>query len=320
MDMDLELNDFEKNLVYTIKVSREDRDRAIIDNQFANSLLFHARIMNRISGSNDKGPSEIVLNEAGGTSSTSNFPEGLDDDDESLNDIEAICENVSRESLPSCSNTKIMNIWSYQQTTQLISSMASYYPDFNDPRQRKHIFEHIANDLISAGFEVNDQMVMRKWKSLLRSYNKAKDNKNRTGRGPSKFLFYESIDEVVGNQPKNKCDHSLNSLDVTVENEGSQSVPEEINDIDDNGVEEEHGCEEINRTVNQNGEKNAVSPEKKKRRLSDKQIKKEYVEMKKKEYEKRQKRHDDKMKIETERNELERRKVMLLEKYLSGKE
>ncbi|CAH1115570.1 unnamed protein product [Psylliodes chrysocephalus] len=53
-----------------------------VDNQFANSLLFYVLVMNRISGSNDKdeGPSQTVLDEDGGSSSASNFPERLDDD------------------------------------------------------------------------------------------------------------------------------------------------------------------------------------------------------------------------------------------------
>lgn len=75
------------------------------------------------------------------------------------------------------SGLKIPVSWSYEQTKYLIQSMANHICDLNHPVKRKHVYENISNDLASKGYIFNSTSVQNKWKSLNRSYTKAKDNK-----------------------------------------------------------------------------------------------------------------------------------------------
>lgn len=273
-----------------------------LDHQFANSLLLDARMTAEASTgmSEDAQPCTSRIKNVKFVNYSLPSPQS---------DLE---ENIPANP----QNTKITNVWSYNQTVHLIKSMSTFYSDFNDPRKRKHIFENISNDLISAGYTVDSKMVQAKWKGLLRSYTKAKDNKNRTGQGPSRFLFYEIIDDIVGNLPKNSCSHSLNTLDT----------PETFNRENEEPLTE---CEseETNLEVEfQNNENKSIKEQqetrqenKKRKRLSENQIKKEYIDLRREEYEKRQKRHEEKCLLERERNEIDRRKVEILEEYLKVK-
>lgn len=257
-------------------------------------------------------------------------------------DISSDVEEMESENTPcatpcnSQTQVRTTNIWSFNQTQSLINSMASYYADFNDPRKRKHIFEHIANDLISAGYAIDARLVQNKWKSLLRSYTKAKDTKTRTGQGPSRFLFYELIDDIVGNHPKNKCDHSLNTLNMPIsENDSSngEKLPMENEDASGRQGELEidlgdsAGTQELNTgecsagdSVSTEGKENGESSATNKKRLSEKQLKKEFINSKKIEYAKRQKRHEEKLAIETKRIEIEEKKLAVLQEYLKNKQ
>jgi hypothetical protein len=48
---------------------------------------------------------------------------------------------------------------------------------------------------------------------LLRTYKATKDNKKKTGRGRTRFLFYEQLDLLLGDTPTNS---SPQSIDVSV--------------------------------------------------------------------------------------------------------
>ncbi|KAG5871362.1 hypothetical protein JTB14_019759 [Gonioctena quinquepunctata] len=61
------------------------------------------------------------------------------------------------------------------------------------------------------------------------------------------------------------------------------------------------------------------SSNKKRKRLSEKQLKNEYINLKREEYEKRQKRHEERCLIEKELNEIDKRKLEVLEEYLKNK-
>jgi hypothetical protein len=74
-------------------------------------------------------------------------------------------------------HTKSTYMWKYDQVLGLINSMGNYTNYLDDPRKRKDIYEHVANELLSMKYEVNATMVQNKLKSLLKSYRKAKDNK-----------------------------------------------------------------------------------------------------------------------------------------------
>lgn len=78
-------------------------------------------------------------------------------------------------------------------------------------KKRKYVYENISNDLLSQGISSNANLCQIKWKSLLRSYSQAKDIKNKTGRGPSRYHFLNKIDAIIGQKPSAKCTHTLDS-------------------------------------------------------------------------------------------------------------
>lgn len=49
-----------------------------------------------------------------------------------------------------------------------------------------------------------------------------KDNKTKTGRGPMRFLFFDSIDEILGTAPNICSTHSLNVSSEPIEQTQSQ--------------------------------------------------------------------------------------------------
>lgn len=64
------------------------------------------------------------------------------------------------------------------------------------------------NELTSLGFSATAIQCHIKWKSLMRTYNAAKDNQQKTGRGPSRFQFCDEIGLIVGSKPSNQCEHT----------------------------------------------------------------------------------------------------------------
>ncbi|KAK5648073.1 hypothetical protein RI129_002965 [Pyrocoelia pectoralis] len=169
--------------------------------------------------------------------------------------------------------------------------MSSHMEDLNHPKKRKQVFEHVANDLLSLQFEVTSVMVQNKWNSLLKSYRKSKDNQNRTGRGPSRFNFFDLMDELLGSNPTNSSPHSINSSTPEPPGESSCSTPtpETSDNVD---------------------AKKAPKQQK---------LKRGYLDYKCEEAAKKQKRHEEKLALEREKIQLETRKLDLLERYLKLK-
>lgn len=106
-------------------------------------------------------------------------------------------------------------VWQHDQVIHLIESVGAHIDDYNHPKKRKGVFEHVANDLISLRYNVNAAMVYNKWNSLLRSYKKVKDNMKQTGRGASRVLFYTNMEEFLGSRPSNSSLYALNSANCS---------------------------------------------------------------------------------------------------------
>ncbi|KAG5870867.1 hypothetical protein JTB14_020681 [Gonioctena quinquepunctata] len=62
-----------------------------------------------------------------------------------------------------------------------------------------------------------------------------------------------------------------------------------------------------------------INSNKNRNRVSEKQLKKEYIDLKREEYTRCQKRHAEKYLMGQERNEIERKKLTVLEEYLKNK-
>lgn len=193
-------------------------------------------------------------------------------------------------------------VWSYDQTICLIDSMAVHMSDLNDPRKRKNVFENIANDLLSAGYTITATHAQNKWKSLTRSYKKAKDTKNRTGQGPARFLFFDKIEDILGHKPSNKCSHSVNSMDI--EKKQPETKQLEKNDEIVPGTSKESDLRE--------------NKENRKRKKSIEKIDKKHIlELKREEHRKKQIRHEEVIALERERLAIERQKLHVIEQFLA---
>lgn len=236
-------------------------------------------------------------------------------------DNEVVPNSKSQDENDGCNiqeNIKTIYTWQHNEIIDLIHSMANHIDDFNHSRKRQHVFELIVNDLTSIGYTVNETLVQNKWKSLTRSYKKAKDNKIRTGTAPSRFQYYDLMDELLGKKPSNSSSHSINSDESVLQK--TLPLPSTSKDTDNNivlvkassaknktsAVITPDRIEEAEQHLINNATKNS---DEKKPRQSEKKLKRDYLDMKKSEYDKRQKRHDDKL-------EVENRKIALFEKYL----
>lgn len=61
------------------------------------------------------------------------------------------------------------------------------------------ISKNVSDESVGPSFE----HCLNKWKNLVRTYRKVKDNNNKSGRGNQTFKFYEALDNVLGKRPEN---------------------------------------------------------------------------------------------------------------------
>lgn len=205
----------------------------------------------------------------------------------------------------------VKHIWQYNEVISLIRSMETHYEDLAHPRKRKSVFINVMNDLLSHGIAVDENMCQAKWKNLVRSYNTAKDQKTRTGRGPSRFQFFCEMDDLLGEKPTNKTKHSM-------ESSSSNHMTEEVN-IDQRSLSPE--LEEVNSNSgvqnyevadNNTNTDNKEKGKKRKWNVRNTDVLKEINAEK-------SKRHKERMEIERKKLEMEERKCKLLETYLENR-
>ncbi|XP_031341096.1 uncharacterized protein LOC116181896 [Photinus pyralis] len=241
-EYNLELIDPQTNKHYNVIVNHDDYVRAQNDEKFLGSLLFHAKT---------NANCEYVTTQR---TEENQFDEG----------------NVSKGG----------NVWSYQATVDLIHAMNVHKDDLNHPLKRKHVYEHICNDMLSSGHNITEVMARNKWKSLCRSYSKAKDNRNRTGQAPARFLFFDLMDDVLGDKPTNNCQHSINS----------NNAP--LTDLTNSESTEQPIVAETDEHV--------ASESEKKTKASAKTSLVEYIKLKREECKAKKQRHEERLKMQQE--------------------
>jgi hypothetical protein len=186
--------------------------------------------------------------------------------------------------------------------------MTTNMEDLNHARKRRYVFENVSNDLLSNGFTVSSYACQSKWKNLLRSCKSCKDHKNKTGRGPSRFLFFEKMD-LLGEKPSNKCEHTLESSnllhieDVAPSPSSSRSVTStELTTEDDSAV-----------SISSEEQNNGPTKKRAKKTIT---YQSDFICLKKIEYAKRQKRHEEKLAIQKEKLKVEQEKINILKQLL----
>lgn len=151
----------------------------------------------------------------------------------------------------------------------------------------------MCNDLLSQNIIKTAAQCQIKWKTLLRSYKNHKDNTKQTGRGQSRFLFFDEMEDLLGSKPSTSCNHVVESSQLEENIEVNVPQSEEVQDTE--------VCTHVSENVDEQ------KPQPKKRKTQT--ITERYVMLKKVEYEKKEARH-------RERLEVENKKVSLLEKYV----
>nr|CAI5829058.1 unnamed protein product [Callosobruchus analis] len=56
-------------------------------------------------------------------------------------------------------------------------------------------------------FEANKRK--KKWENLIRTYKNTKDKKNKSGRCPVRFVYFDRLDELLGEKPNNCSPHTI---------------------------------------------------------------------------------------------------------------
>lgn len=82
-------------------------------------------------------------------------------------------------------------------------------------KKRKQVWQDIANELASNHIEKSSTKCESKWRNLLRTYKNVKDSSKSTGRGASRFHFFNLIDEIVGDKPAMSCTHTYSTTDAS---------------------------------------------------------------------------------------------------------
>ncbi|GLV40089.1 hypothetical protein CBL_03763 [Carabus blaptoides fortunei] len=128
-------------------------------------------------------------------------------------------------------SAKEKNVWNTNETLALIESYRCHKNEFTQSRKRKMVWVKISTFLLGLQVMKLPKACEVKWKKLVRTYKNVKDNNNKTGRGVSRFTFYDQMDEILGDKPSTSCDHTFNAGAESCINEvveGSESTETQL--------------------------------------------------------------------------------------------
>ncbi|XP_018574656.1 uncharacterized protein LOC108913573 [Anoplophora glabripennis] len=97
----------------------------------------------------------------------------------------------------------------------LITSVESRYEDLFHVHKKKTFWNVIHEELLSQGLNFPPKTCQKKWENLVRTYKSSKDLKTKTGRGPTKFMFFNRMDEILGDTPTNSSPHSIDVCNIS---------------------------------------------------------------------------------------------------------
>ncbi|KAJ8909420.1 hypothetical protein NQ315_013330 [Exocentrus adspersus] len=82
------------------------------------------------------------------------------------------------------------NIWTPNNTLALISAIEERYEDMHHVIKRKTFWTVISNVLASENIQFTEKACQKKWFNLMRTYKATLDAKNKSGRAPTRFIFF----------------------------------------------------------------------------------------------------------------------------------
>ncbi|CAH1114763.1 unnamed protein product [Psylliodes chrysocephalus] len=215
--------------------------------------------------------------------------------------------NVEQDEYNEIPNKKKTHIWAYTDIVILIDSVSSHYEEIkhNNPKIKKKGWKNILNDLLSANVSLTIADIKKKWSNPVQSYNKAKDIHNKSGGTPSRFNFFEKIDDILGDKANNCSPHSFDSGNISESViRFSEEPPQESQSISDDQSIQTDGCASLP-SVRQLRKRNTPAAQ-------YLLIKKRYLNNKEDLLERRQERQR-KLELLSERNIIEARKAKALE-------
>lgn len=87
--------------------------------------------------------------------------------------------------------------WDHNSTLLLLSFVRNHFDDLSHPVRRKAVWDEISNEMNCNSVQVSAKCCWQKYKSLIRTFNQAKDDRDKTRR----FQFYEQMAELMALKP-----------------------------------------------------------------------------------------------------------------------
>jgi hypothetical protein len=70
------------------------------------------------------------------------------------------------------------------------------------------------------------------------TYKDCKEKKKKTGRGPTKFMFFDRLDEIVGDQPNHSSPHTIDLVNYA---EPNDQIVDQNEEVENSNKHEEAG-------------------------------------------------------------------------------
>lgn len=291
----------------------------IVDVEFVQRLLEYAKSQDGVNESN------ILV-----TEDNSNYEEYNEGEMNIPNDLQEESGNFETEvgiQDPSGNfETEVeKRSWAYAETLALIVAVESHYDEMFHAKKRRYVWQNIANDLLSQNISFSTTECSKKWQNLMRTYKVSKDVKTKSGRGPTRFLFFDRMDEFLGDQPNNSSPHSIDvnspscsshNLEVNISHSMSNPGCSSKNSSCESTVSGSN-CQDTT------DKENKVSNPRKRRNIMQDYIKRKTCFLQnreaeiQKEKEEKHKRHQERMDVFKKKMELEERRIKALEELVA---
>ncbi|CAH1102990.1 unnamed protein product [Psylliodes chrysocephalus] len=207
------------------------------------------------------------------------------------------------------------SIWSENETRRLITLYAEHQDDIKHAEKKKFVWDIISERMVEKQFQKTAAKCQRKWINLCRVYRSIKDQKksNQSGRGrKTPFIFYDALDEILGELPSNSQNYNVDVAALSSETE--------LEIVNDETTESNHSTDITNDLITENQNVQPTNPaiNKKRKNYTQEYFKSKinYHKMKEIEREQRNTRHKEKMELENKKLEIEQKKVNILQELL----
>ncbi|XP_067647651.1 uncharacterized protein [Eurosta solidaginis] len=102
--------------------------------------------------------------------------------------------------------------WSREETTGFLRCYLARKAEFEHPKKKRVAYANVLEDMVSLGISDSDRTPVcleSKIRTLLQAYKAARDNNRSTGASPCFAPYMELMDEIFGNTPIIKNDHTV---------------------------------------------------------------------------------------------------------------